>query len=286
MKNILYILSIFSLLNLSCEDVIELDVPEGRIRLIVDGLVSDGYDVQTVKLNYTSPYFENEATPPATGAIVMVQDDLGQKFTLNENTEDSAGVYTYRFTPQVGRSYSLYVKTADGEEYETAMQEMQPVGSLDTLFYEFQEKSRFVEEEGFVAIINCSDIDGVKNYYRWRYFVNGEYKNEVDNLFFANDELVDGSSGLSIRFRNNLLQVGDIAKVEQMSISKEAYQFLYLLSQQTQTSNPLFSTPPAPIKGNVRNLKNGTNDALGFFMVSSIVSREVEISSDGFPTEE
>ena len=92
---------------------------------------------------------------------------------------------------------------------------------------------------------------------------------------FAKDQLVDGSSGLVVPFYQNKLKEGDVARVEQMSVSKEAYAFLNLLNQQTSNAGSQFSTPPAPIRGNVYNLQKTSDYALGFFMVSSAMVREI-----------
>ena len=276
MKNIIYFLFALFAITTGCEDVIELEVPEGRTRLVVDGLVTDASATQTVKLKYTAPYFSNTSTPAVTGAEVFITDNEDNKFLLEES---EAGFYQADFQAQVGKSYSLYIKTAEGKEYQSPMQRMEEVASLDSIHYKFVEKSVFNEEEGYVVTIECSDIKGQENYFRWRYFINGEYQSKPEDLFFAADKFVDGSDGLTVTFWNHLLQEGDHARVEQMSISKEAFNFLNLFRQQI-SGNGQFETPPAPIKGNVINLADPEDLTMGFFMVSSVVSKEVEISGE------
>ncbi len=273
MKKIFFILFTLILTTSGCEDVIELDVPEGRTRLVVDGLVADAYEVQTVKLKYSAPYFSNTETPAATGAEVIITDSKGNEFVLEEA---EPGIYQSAFKAQTGTGYSLYVKTAEGEEFRSPMQRMEPVASLDTIYYEFVEKSIFNEEEGYVVVIECSDIEGVENFFRWKYFVNGEFQDNIEDLAFTNDRFVDGSQGLTVTFSSRMLQPGDMAKVEQMSVTREAYNFMNLLREQVYGGGQ-FSTPPAPVRGNVVNISNQEDFALGFFMVSSIVSKEVEI---------
>ena len=58
-----------------------------------------------------------------------------------------------------------------------------------------------------------------------------------------------------------------------------AFNFLNLFRQQI-SGNGQFDTPPAPIKGNVVNLADPEDFTMGFFMVSSVVSKEVEISGE------
>lgn len=274
MKNLIYLLFPFALLSTACEDVIELDVPEGRRRLIVDGLITDGNEVQTVSLKYSSPYFSPEALTPASQALVVVSDDTGKKDTLQET---DPGIYQKALQAEVGRSYSLYVKTAQGEEFHSSPQRMAEVGGLDTLFYEFREAGSFNDEEGYIVNLECSDIPEQRKYFRWRLFVNQDFQGQPRNLFSAKDQLADGFKGLSVSFWNHLLQEGDVARVEQMSISEEAYEFLNLLYPQVNSGNGQFGTPPAPIRGNIKGLKDPNEYALGFFMVSAMLSSEIEI---------
>lgn len=262
----------------SCQDVIELEVPEGRTRLVVDGLLSDAQEIQTVSLKYSTPYFANKPLPPASGAEVRISNDKGESFSL---TEEEDGIYRGAVEARVGRSYQLYIKTAEGEEYQSSLQRMEAVGELIDIAHEYQEKNQFSEEEGYWVSIECSDIPDEKNYFRWRFYINDELLDKASDLYFASDRFVEGSSSLFITFYDHLLQEDDMARVEQMSISKEAYEFMSLLNEQVNNSSSQFSTPPAPIRGNLANL-NGTNDdALGFFMVSSVVSMEINISDSG-----
>ena len=109
MKNIIYILFALLTITTGCQDVIELEVPEGRTRLVVDGLVTDASATQTVKLKYTAPYFSNTSTPAATGAEVFITDNEGNKFLLEES---EPGLYQADFQAQVGNSFTVCVAEA------------------------------------------------------------------------------------------------------------------------------------------------------------------------------
>ena len=273
MKNKLYSLLLSSLLFTACEDVIELDTPEGNTRLVVDGLLTDQNELQTVKLNYTAPYFSGQETPPAENALLIIQENGINTDTL---AETSPGLYQKAFQGQQGKSYSLYIKTADGKEYLSRPQLLQPVPPIDSIYAEYTD-GRFSGEAGYVVMIRTDDPKEVANYYRWRLIINGAYQQGIENLNFGTDRLVNGNKGLGIGFYRNRLQPGDSVAVEQLSISKEAYDFMSLLRDQASGGSQ-FSTPPAPVPGNVKSLQEEEQYALGFFMVSAVSARSVTVS--------
>ena len=277
MKYIQYYICLIVLVTFTaCEDVIEIDVPEGKVRLVVEGMLTDREELQTVKLKYTAPYFSNQPTPNVQGATVYITDDQGQEITL---TETAPGVYQHEFAGIHGRSYELYIETAEGEHYHSLKETMMPVPAIDTIYATFEKASINNEEEGYYVAITATDPADTVNFYRWRYFVNGQLQHEPEDLFFGNDRLIDGLDGIIVNFYRDPLLVGDVAIAEQMSISENAYNFLSLLYQQTVSGGAQFSPPPAPIRGNII----GSSDedyALGFFMVTAITTAEITIKEE------
>ncbi len=273
MKNILYSLLFCSLLFTACEDIIELNTPEGKRRLVVDGLLTDQPELQTVSLKYTAPYFSGEQTPAASGALVIVKENGSYADTLQET---QAGIYQKAFRGQAGNEYRLYIKTVNGEEYLSHPQRLQPVPAIDSLYAEFNE-SRYSDESGYLLFLRTSDPEEVTNFYRWRLFINGALQQGTDNLYIASDKLVNGNSGLGLAFFRHRLQQGDSARVEQLSVSGAAYDFMSLLKDQASGGSQ-FSTPPAPVRGNVVALSEEENFALGFFMVSAVSGKKITIT--------
>lgn len=272
MKTIRYILLLGSLLFSACEDVIELDTPEGNTRLVVDGLLTDRHELQTVRLHYTTPYFSEQPLPAATEALLIIKENGIPADTL---AETSPGVYQKAFQGKAGEQYSLYIKTAEGDEYQSTPQLLQPVPTIDSIYAELSS-SPFSDESGYVVMIRTNDPKEVTNFYQWRLFINGELQQGMENLAIAHDRLVNGNKGVGIGFYRNRLQPGDSARVEQLSVSEEAYDFMSLLRAQASGGGQ-FSTPPAPVQGNVESLAREEDYALGFFMVSAVSSKSIRI---------
>ncbi|NDE51377.1 MAG: DUF4249 family protein, partial [Actinobacteria bacterium] len=68
----------FLVLISSCEDVIQVDLPEGESQLCVDGILTNDTGVQVIKLRMTQGYLDNAPLRPASGAVVRVTD-LGNR---------------------------------------------------------------------------------------------------------------------------------------------------------------------------------------------------------------
>jgi hypothetical protein len=163
MKYIQYYICLIVLVTFTaCEDVIEIDVPEGKVRLVVEGMLTDREELQTVKLKYTAPYFSNQPTPNVQGATVYITDDQGQEITL---TETAPGVYQHEFAGIHGRSYELYIETAEGEHYHSLTETMMPVPAIDTIYATFEKASINNEEEGYYVAITATDPADTVNFY-------------------------------------------------------------------------------------------------------------------------
>lgn len=273
MKNIIFFISFLALFITSCEDVVNLDLPDGDVQLVVDGSITNKPGEKRVRLTLTSNYFDNKETPKVTEALVLLYDQTGIVDTL---TEKQAGIYTTNYIGKVGSTYHIYIRTKAGEEYESNPELLQSVPEIDSIYYEYKEKTAF-EDEGYYVMINTSETPGVGNYYRWKQYVNDNYLAEPFDLMFATDQFVDGNPIIGFQVSIDPLQVGDHYKVEQMSISKAMYDFLTLLQQQTANVGSLFDSPPAALPGNIVNISNPKQKALGFFSASAVATADITI---------
>ena len=84
MKKLIYIV-ILIFFTVSCEDVIDVNVPTESPRLVIDASInwfkgSLGNE-QQIKLTLTAPYFEN-SVPPANGAQIEISDTNNNIFVF------------------------------------------------------------------------------------------------------------------------------------------------------------------------------------------------------------
>ncbi len=274
MKNIIFsFLAFTTLLLAGCQDIVNLDLPDGNVLLVVDGLITDQPGEKRVLLSSTANYFNNTTTPKISGALVILYNETGVVDTLEEK---EAGVYVTNHIGKIGSMYHIYIRTKEGEEYESNPELLHSVPEIDSIYYEFKEKTAF-QDEGYYVKIDTYEPAGVGDHYRWRKYVNDEYENTPFDIIIATDQFVDGNPIIGIEVNFEPLELGDTFRVEQMSISRAAYDFLLQLQNQTAFVGSLFDTPPAALKGNVKRLDKSGNDALGFFGAAAVATAEIVI---------
>lgn len=273
--NKVLVLVVVALTFFGCEDVIDLNTPEGEKLLVVDGWISDLPGSTKVKLTYTTDYFSNTTNPPISDALVILVNSNGSNDTMPE-TAIGSGVYETPVNGVVGNSYYLYIKTTDGEEYQSNAEELVNVPAIDSIYFEFREETIF-DEEGYYVQINTKEPAGLGDHYRWKFYKNNVHQNKPEELLFADDEFVDGNdiNGFDVHFYP--LVIGDTGRVEQMSTSRDAFHFFALVQEQTAFVGSIFDFPASPIQGNIININKPNERVLGFFGASSVSVAEIVI---------
>ena len=204
-----------------------------------------------------------------TGAQVSITNGT-QTFNLRE---DLAGVY--RTDPSVfgtgGRTYTLQIKLANaigGHKEYSASSTLYPISTLDSVNLLFHpDWSRFGIWEVKCYVQEPPTVD----FYRFLILKNRVMLTDTLNEWFiTDDKFFNGSytNGATVAYlqqgsKQEGLMKGDTVTVEVNNIGKEYYNFLVEAQAELRGSNPLFSGPPANIKGNINN------GAIGFFSAYS-----------------
>lgn len=260
------LLSILPLLViLSCTERIDIRLDESNVRLVVDGAITTETKVHSITLSKTTSYFYSEKPPYVTGASVTVTSG-----TRTSNlTEAAPGVYQTdaTFAGRSGRSYILNIKLADPiggyTDYSatSSIPESVKLDSIELVFHPDWSEEGFWEVRSFFQDLPTSD------YYRILIYKNGMiFSDTLDEWFVTDDRFFNGGylQGASVAFfdqgeENERLGSGDEITVELNVITKEYAGFIWDAQSELWGSNPLFSGPPANVRG---NLNNG---AIGFF---------------------
>jgi hypothetical protein len=250
----------------SCQDVIELEVPDGEVLLIVDGWLTDEVGEKQVLLSTTANYFDNSIAPKVENAMVVLFDESGAVDTLVESTP---GKYVTSYQGVVGENYHIYIQTISGEEYESNPEMLKFVSTITGLYSEFKEETTF-EEEGYYVSIDTEEPLGTGDFYRWKQYVNDTLLAEPFDFLLASDEFVDGNPIIGLDVTTEPLELGDNYRIQQLSISEEAYEFFRQLQTQTANVGSLFDSPPAALPGNMVPVNSTDKNVLGYFGVSAV----------------
>lgn len=269
MKRILIILPLLAII--ACQEKIDLTLPLTDQRLVVEGRIEKVKDRESqwhqITLSKTGAYFDSDETPRVNDASVSVSDGDGTRHEFNI-IEDHSGTYVNTtMVGEVGQTYTLTIEW-QGERYE-AVETLTAVVALDTAYQKYAEATTF-DDEGIRLAIDFTDPADQENFYFWEVLSNGENTivaspgNKFDII--ATDEFLDGQkiSGYSPN-GEKIFEAGEIATVRHIGISSAMYDYLYLIMVQTGQGSTFGDTPPALIKGNIQNLTQPDNYALGYF---------------------
>jgi hypothetical protein len=269
MKYIGFLVAILSLLIFSCVERINIGLDESYTRLVVDGAITTDTIAHTVLLSETTSYYYHQHAPEITGATVQISDGTAE-YTLKE---EAPGVY--RTDASVfgvpGKTYTLNIKLATqigGYSDYSAKSKLFPVSPLDSVSLAFHPDW---SKEG-IWEVKCNVQDPpTEDYYRFMIFKNGKILSDtLSEWFVTDDRFFNGNYVYSAPIaylqqgkEDEILTVGDTVTVEMNRIGADYANFILEAQSEVRGSNPLFSGPPANVKGNINN------GASGFFTAYS-----------------
>ena len=272
MKRIFLYSLIIGLIVSSCTDVIEVEVPYGGSRLVVEASLdwekgTQGNE-QTIKLSVMIPYFDDTSIDIVTGAEVKVTDD--STGNVVQFIDQNNGNYTTSdFVPVIGQSYTLEINY-NGETY-IAKETLMSVVDIDNVN---QSTDGGFDTNVIEVNIYFNDPVDEENYYLTKFH---ERKDLLPTLFDVSDEFTNGNEMLIFyeKYDNEdtgekELQPGDIVDIELYGISKTYYNYIGLLIQQNESAGDPFSSTPVPLKGNCTNPSNPDNFAWGYFRLTQV----------------
>jgi hypothetical protein len=273
------LMALLSMLIFSCVERIDIELDDSYTRLVVDGSMTTDTTAHTVLLTKTTSYFYNQSAPPVTGARLQISDGT-DAFQLYE---ESPGVYRtdHYVYGKPGKTYTLNIKLATqigGYTDYTAISTLYPVSNLDSVSLAFHPDW----SDNGIWEVKCYVQDPpTEDFYRFIISKNWQSLSDTLNEWFVTDDRFFNGSyayGAPIAYltqdkNDEILAVGDTVTVEMNSIGSGYANFIWDAQSEVRGSNPLFSGPPANVKGNINN------GAFGFFATYS-VSRFYTVVTD------
>lgn len=261
------ILVFFSLALLtSCEDVIEIELDYMKPKLVIEGVITDDDNQCIIKLSKTTDYFNHNANPAVSDAVITLTDNTG---TVVEFNEVEPGNYLGKDVYAKSlMNYTLSI-LSDGELYMAEATVPQKV-TIDSLTCRYNPESIFYEV-GYVVSCHFSDPGESRNFYRLKtYNINNKLKARYSKELYNDD--VNNGNNVVLTWSNDAYQQSDTVVVELYSLYEKTYDYyktLFPISGGTEMMS--FTTPANPNT----NLSNG---ALGYFGAYTI-SRDTIIIS-------
>ncbi|MCX6253406.1 MAG: DUF4249 domain-containing protein [Bacteroidia bacterium] len=294
---------LFSVLLLlsSCITQFIPEIDEEKELLVVQGLITDRMEPDTIKLSKSLPLGEISAARPVSGGFVTITDDLHNVFLLSEIVPGTYITPSY-FHGVTGRSYTLHIN-ANSEfsslNYESFPMEMKPVPPIDSLYYEKTviEKADgyFRGVDGCQIYLDTYDPENKCRFYRWDFSETWKLR----LLFDVPNQtcwISDKSHSINIKSTaafnearinrfpiNYFSNMTDRLKtkysilVNQYSLNEDEYIYWEKIQNIAVQVGGLYDIIPASVPSNIRCIEDPTEKVLGYFSVSAISSKRIFI---------
>jgi hypothetical protein len=271
--NTIWLLVTASTVFTSCEKEINLELKNTSPKLVVEGNVllgiDSGINLQEVKLSLSANYTGNTSPMPITNAVVVVND--GTNAYIYNHVGN--GVYRSSFIAAINKTYKLIINY-DGDEYN-AYETLKAAGAgIDSLKVKYFPSALGSPDGNFITV-NTTDPLNERNFYLWQLFINEQLmiNPSPGNIYRAiqKDDFFNGQPLINyLPFDNFPVVTGDVARLHQLNISEQMYNYYYSIFNLTASSPVSGDVPPGNIKGNIVNLNKPDKNALGYFGACSI----------------
>lgn len=249
-----------SVLLLSCEKEIDLDLKESDQLFVVEGIIHDNIGDNFVLISKTRPFDNNDPVEKVSNAIVQITDGDGGVFNLFE-VDTIPGYYTNsNLTGIAGRTYELSVNI--NGNIVTGSSVMNPRIEIDSLT--FSEDAFSEDETEYIIMCHFTDPLNVINFYRVKAFLENE---QTDGFTNWNDDVIDGAStGLPI-LSNITYLAGEEATIQLLSVDEPNFRYFVGVS----------SSQEGAVPGNPESNLSGKN-TIGYFGAYAKSERTVLIA--------
>ncbi len=275
---------------ISCEDVIEVDVPEPETRLVVNGIVrvdpSQEFVPVEIRVTESSGFFSENTITQLESAVILIgerdpDDPFNTSFSTSilEESEPGSGIYIPSYIPGTDTDDRIRTEflTPDTEFFLVIEHKgrryagqtiYSPTVPIDTL--EQGDGTLFSGDEKEI-IVTFTDVPEERNYYVFDF--------GFGNFLATDDQFIDGQEFTFSYFYDQELTSGTELEISILGADQQFFNYIDLLVEQTENDGGIFETPAATVRGNmfdVTGLDNieifdnvGRPDsfALGFFAV-------------------
>jgi hypothetical protein len=296
------ILISFLLLLNSCIKKFIPQTNDDKELLVVEGLITDRPDTNTIKLSRSLPLGIRSFAKPVKGCIVTISDDLGNIFSLKETVAGTYVTAPAEFHGIIGRYYTLHINTSvdyNNLNYESYPMEMKPVPAIDSVYYEkvtIEEADSWNQKkEGCQIYLKTHDPDKKCKFYRWNFSETWEFHLPYDVTNWRcwiskNSSLINikSTSGMAedrieryplnfVSNKTDRLKEKYSILVNQYSLNEDEYVYWEKLQKITENVGTLYDITPAAIPSNIFCIENPNETVLGYFSVSANSSKRIFI---------
>lgn len=282
-------------------------------QLVIDASITPDEGMQEIVISLTSSPDDPQFIP-VSDCKVRVEDDKGNLFFFSLATPGHYRGVIDGSKVIIGAKYRLSVTTSNGKQYMSDFEELLPCPPIDSLYFALETKptgNPMNSINGLQFYLDFNADDSYGHYYRLEMVETYEYHSQFplqkwkdQNDIIHNLDSPDYSNMVCYKtsrlpnilnlstegFSNNrypkfklhylkdqtpILKIKYSLLVNQYSMDKKAYSYWENLRKNNQETTDLFGKQPALIKGNMVNVNDSSDVALGYFGVSSVQRKRI-----------
>ena len=274
----------------ACTEEITMDLPEGRKRPVIDGVITDEYKQHEVVLSYSTDLYSEERDMISGAEVYLVIGD--DTIPYREQSGKPGHYLSDSVAGKKNRWHHLEVRIGENPVFSRPLRMYADVkmpnnaagmDSLGLLPLRNKEGIPFVDERAAVCV--CPYFQTLSNsniVYNVELYLNGHrFKNRPSKLFnlfpmqgyagyyFNGDEMLKDNVEIPVGIMNkSYLHEGDVVKAKLCSISED---YMYFLVGQKLAIgvNPVMGAFPAMVS----NIFSDCG-AIGWFTATSVIEGE------------
>lgn len=268
MKKIVLFLAIaFSLY--SCEDVIDVTLPLGEPRLVIDANFQKYFNEDPVtteggvRITTTTPFFDDDVPTISDASVFISNLNDNSIIPFEESTEPGFYIPSVPFNPVDNVDYELSVIYDD--QIYTSVTKLIPAVPIDSVI---QGNGTLFGGDETEIVVSFTDQDNRTDFYLFDFDFNLYLPIEDD--FFQGE-----SFNFSYFYENNVIDRTITVKI--LGINEQYFNYFSILSEQSGQEGDPFQAPPAAVRGNIINTNNPDDYPLGYFHISEADRFELTI---------
>lgn len=251
-------LFIVIMLNVACEDVIDVEVPNEEPRLIIDALIrvdiDEPYVPVEVKLSLSSDFF-NDNTPTSAESVLIQYDEYEDGTIINSffsnlaELDPGSGIYTpdpnFSSDQRIPTSildrnlvFNLLIRH-EGRLYLGSTTYVSAV-PIDSVFQ--GDGSLFTDDETEIVVTFTDDPDD-DNFYLFDF--------DFAEFLVTEDTFYKGQQFSFSYFYDQKFEPNTELEIGLMGADETFYNYMDLLIEQTTNDAGVFATPVATVRGNM-----------------------------------
>ena len=265
MKKYIYLLVVL-VLNVACEDVIDVEVPNEEPRLVVDALIRVDIDEQfipvEVKLSLSSDFFNNNTPTSAETVVIQYEEYEGDRvidtrFSNLAELEPGSGIYTP--DPNFDSDQRIPTNILDrnwvfnllinhqGRRY-LATTKYVPAVPIDSVV---QGDGTLFNDDETEIIVTFTDDPERDSFYLFDF--------SFSEFLVTEDKFYKGQQFSFSYFYDKIFEPNTEIEIRLMGADQTFFNYMDLLIEQTTNDAGIFATPVATVRGNVFDITDIDN---------------------------